>query len=52
MLLLLSQGGADATLDCELRRWPEVGFEEMTVDLLKARFWIGHCVSGAPRLSQ
>jgi hypothetical protein len=25
----LSQGRADATLDCGLRRWPEVGFEEI-----------------------
>jgi hypothetical protein len=29
----LSQGGADATLDCGLRRWPEVGFGEIAVDL-------------------
>jgi hypothetical protein len=25
----LSQGRADATLDCGLRRWPEVGFSEV-----------------------
>jgi len=37
--LCLSQGGADATLDCRLRRWPEVGFGEIAINLPKSRFW-------------
>jgi len=27
------------------RRWPEVGIEDITVDLLQARFWVA---SGLP----
>src|ERR1700685_3960223 len=47
LLLLLSQGVADATLDCGLRRWPEVGLEEITMDLPEPRFWI---TSGWPTI--
>jgi hypothetical protein len=36
----LSRGGADATFDCGLRRWPEVGFGEIAIDLPQARFWM------------
>src|SRR5579864_2659921 len=35
----LSQGGADATLDCGLRRWPEVGFRE-----------VGNCAGAGHRM--
>jgi hypothetical protein len=36
--LCLSQGGTDATLDCRLQRWPEVGFGEIAINLPQSRF--------------
>src|SRR5271166_5694709 len=44
----LSHGGTDAILDCGLRRWPEVGFGEIAIDVLQARFHVADHPPEAP----